>query len=119
MTVGLETGLDGMNYRLNVNMPRECQRVFKEIIPKTKDLKYLGAPGVDGSMADASVVTSAGRLRVLVDPPLELLHKVTVVTGKLKHGHTRSDIEAEVRSMRTVTYLHRTPCPVTGNCIPS
>lgn len=68
-------------------------------------------------MAAASVVTSADRLRVLVDPPPELWHKEIVVTGKLKHGHTKAEIEAKICGLKTVTYIHKTPCPVTENCI--
>ena len=61
--------------------------------------------------------SSKPRLRVLVDPPPELSHKIIVVTGKLKHGHTKAEIEAEVRGLKTVTYLRKTPFPVTKNCI--
>ena len=61
MLVGLKTGLDGNKYCLSMRFSRECQRFFKQIIPKTKNLKYWSAPSVDGPMADASA-----------DPPLEL-----------------------------------------------
>lgn len=63
--------------------------MFKRVLPFTQKLKFWGTPGVDGSIADMSVVASeeCSELLPSVDPPHELRNKTVLLTGKLDDGH--------------------------------